>query len=104
MDQPEILLVCEAERIEEAIIRLGRIGYQQCKGYLLAGIEAWRESRETVEEITCISADEFFQHPSRLDGRMIDVRTRTEFDNGNISGSLSIPLSPLVNVQLLLNE
>ena len=81
-----IVLVAEStEQIVEATRQLIRIGYDALVGRLEGGIEAW--AREyTVETIPAVSAEELRE---RLDEvLLIDVRQRSEWDEGHIPGAL----------------
>src|SRR5437667_3320424 len=46
-----ILIVAESEeKVEEAVMRLARVGIESVKGYLSGGIEAWRQAG--LEQLT----------------------------------------------------
>ena len=81
-----IVLVAEStEQIVEETRQLIRIGYDALVGRLEGGIEAW--AREyTVETIPAVNAKELRE---RLDEvLLIDVRQRSEWDEGHIPGAL----------------
>lgn len=88
-----IIVVADADRIEEAVVRLGRIGFDRVEGYLKDGLEALREHPELVAQTGRITAGEV----EGLDGPVttVDVRTPKEWQAGHIKGSVNIPLNHL---------
>jgi len=87
LDRP-IVLVVEEERVDEAIIRLSRVGYDNTVGYLAGGVKSWVDHGYPVEEIEAIS-------PYMLDKKLkagenlniIDTRRKSEYDSEHIEGS-----------------
>ena len=90
LKQP-IILVAPAGREEEAVMRLSRVGYDNCRGYLKGGIEAWKHAGKPTSGITSISAEEF---ASRISSgiNILDVRKPGEYDNQHI---VNVPNQPL---------
>ncbi|HQQ95075.1 MAG TPA: MBL fold metallo-hydrolase [Bacteroidia bacterium] len=60
-----IYLICPAGREEETILRLSRVGYDNCKGYLKGGLKSWIDAGKTVRRVNTLSAEEFFEHYKR---------------------------------------
>lgn len=87
----EILLVAEHGREEEAVIRLSRVGYDFCIGYLNGGIDTWKNAGKEIDQIDRINASEF---ELRMQGQpiVIDIRNKNEFNAEHIEGALNIPL------------
>ncbi len=87
----EILLVAEHGREEEAVIRLSRVGYDFCIGYLKGGIDTWKNAGKEIDQIDRINASEF---ELRMQGQpiVIDIRNKNEFNAEHIEGALNIPL------------
>jgi hydroxyacylglutathione hydrolase len=80
-----ILLSESAEQREDATRQLIRIGYDDVLGYIEGGIEAWAKAFpvETVHSI----------HPKELrerlnDMTLVDVRQRSEWEQGHIPGAI----------------
>ena len=49
-----ILLVCEANKVEEAVTRLSRVGFDQVLGHLEGGIDAWQAAaRKSMPSRRC---------------------------------------------------
>tara|TARA_R110002111_G_scaffold254461_2_gene320157 strand:- start:78432 stop:79811 length:1380 start_codon:yes stop_codon:yes gene_type:complete len=92
--QAPILVIAEDEdRIKEAIIRLGRIGFDQVKGFLKGGLNSLRDRPELVSQTKRISA----QALNELDEKttIIDIRSESEWEAGHITDSINIPLNQL---------
>ena len=87
----EILLVAEHGREEEAVIRLSRVGYDFCIGYLNGGIDTWKNAGKEIDQIDRINASEF---ELRMQGQpiVIDIRNKNEFNAEHIEGASNIPL------------
>lgn len=92
-----ILLIAEPGREEEAMTRLGRIGFDHVVGYLEAGMLAVAERPELVKETprmtaAALAAELCTTHPPRV----LDVRTEREWAEGHIDHSVNIPLPHLM--------
>lgn len=90
-----IVVIAKPENIEEAYIRLGRIGYDKIAGFLSGGMESLagrNDLFEKTERITPLSLSDILS-----DGHttVIDIRTEKEWESGHIRGSKNIPLNHL---------
>jgi glyoxylase-like metal-dependent hydrolase (beta-lactamase superfamily II)/rhodanese-related sulfurtransferase len=92
LKQP-ILIISPEGREEETIIRLARVGYDNCIGYLKGGFEAWKAAGKEIDEIKSIKADEFANilndNPSI---NVLDVRKKSEYDSEHVIGAENFPL------------
>ena len=91
-----IVIIAEPGREQEAALRLGRIGFDQIKGYLRNGMEALVTRPELVQSTERVSppmlAEELASpHPPLV----IDIRTPGEWSAGHLNGSINLPLSQL---------
>jgi len=91
-----IVLITEPGREEEAITRLGRIGFDHVEGYLETGMQALAAYPDLVRETpritaTALVAELGTEHPPTV----VDVRTEREWEEGHIDHSLNIPLPHL---------
>lgn len=93
LKQP-ILLVVDAGKEEEAVIRLSRIGHDALLGHLNGGFSAWRSAGKPVDRVPRISAQDFAAR-YELGPLMIDVRKRSEYDSEHVIGAVNIPLNTL---------
>jgi len=92
----KIVLVAPEGREEETILRLSRVGYDNCVGYLKGGINAWVEAGEAVENITSVTADDFSKlNVSNLN--VLDVRKPGEYANGHLENVENYPLDFIAN-------
>lgn len=95
-DHP-IVLITETGDHDEAVMRLGRIGFDNVVGYLRGGMRAL-ESRPDLVEITqrttaTALAERLGEEKPPI---VLDVRSAQERDNaGFVEGSLNIPLNQL---------
>src|SRR5207302_869321 len=54
-----IVIVAESEKkVDEAVMRLARVGIETVTGYLRGGIDAWRDARLGMSHLTQISVDD----------------------------------------------
>ena len=86
----KLLLVCDEGKEREAIMRLSRVGFDNCLGYLAGGFSTWLNNDSKYETIETIDSDSL----SKIidDVNLVDVRKSSERDNGYLSASKSIPL------------
>ena len=86
-DTEDIYLVVDPERLEEAIRDLVRIGLDRIKGWCPPDEITTSSGLNTIDEIDVEDAIGLME--SRDIG-VLDVRRRTEFDEGHLPGALSI--------------
>ena len=84
INQP-IVLICPDGKEEEAVLRLARVGYNNCLGYLSGGIETAVNTGKKLESITSISADELEQ--VYASSNVIDVRKPGEWEAEHLEGA-----------------
>ena len=53
----QILLVVDENRIDEAITRLSRVGFDNVKGYLKGGVLSWQNAGKAIEKVNNIKND-----------------------------------------------
>ena len=99
-DKP-IVVIAEEGGEQEAVMRLGRIGFDNVGGFLDGGMNALANRDDLVERTARITAPALAEW---LDGKrtdageaptVIDVRSPAEHAGGHIEGSLNIPLPHL---------
>ncbi len=88
-----IVLVAEDKQVEEAIVRLGRIGYQNISGYLQDGMAALKDRSDLIAKTRRITVAEWQERENKT--TIVDVRTKSEWESGHIDASLNIPLTQL---------
>lgn len=90
VEQP-ILLVVDESRVEEAITRLSRIGFDNSLGYLKGGIEAWKQAGKETDSMESISAEEFKERIPDAKN-IFDVRNEGEYCNARLAKANHTPL------------
>lgn len=90
LKQP-IVLITPSGREQETVMRLSRVGYDNCLGYLEGGIEAWKKAGKVISSIPSISADEF---AGKINNgiTVLDVRKPGEYNNQHIKNVPNLPL------------
>jgi glyoxylase-like metal-dependent hydrolase (beta-lactamase superfamily II)/rhodanese-related sulfurtransferase len=92
-----ILLIADTSaQVDEAVVRLARVGIENVKGYLEGGVENWRRAGLPVESIAQVSVAELKEKlASTADLQVVDVRRPGEFGNGHVPRALNAPLATL---------
>lgn len=91
-----IVVIAEQGNEEEAVVRLGRIGFDNVAGYLADGMQALKNRPDlvkTVSRITAPALADFWKE--HTDTVIVDVRSENEWKGGHIEGSVNIPLTHL---------
>ena len=88
-----ILLVVENGKELESIIRLSRVGFDNCIGYLKNGIYSWVQKGNIIDKIDNISPKDFTL--LKGDFKTLDVRKKSETSVSSLKNSKKIPLSEI---------
>ena len=86
INQP-ILLVVPEGKSEEAVTRLARVGYDHTMGYLEGGIEAWKAAGKEVDNLTSISAEDYYKKSEKETLCVLDVRKDGEYTSMHLKGN-----------------
>lgn len=87
------VLIADAEaQIEEARVRLARVGMEALDGYLAGGVAAWQEAGLPMAKIEQITPEELNARLQRGRLNVLDVRRQGEWDAGHIDGANWWPL------------
>lgn len=87
--------------VDEAVMRLARVGLENVIGYLDGGILGWNAAGLELETTPQISVGELHAQldaPLHADGRklqIVDVRTEREYATGHLPGAKNVPLPEL---------
>jgi glyoxylase-like metal-dependent hydrolase (beta-lactamase superfamily II)/rhodanese-related sulfurtransferase len=92
-----ILLVAPLGKEEEAVMRLSRVGYDNCIGYLEGGMDAWKAAGKKTEQVKTINAEDFFAENYKKGAAVLDVRKPGEYDSSHLSNVDSNPLDFIVD-------
>lgn len=88
-----ILLIGDEDRIEEAITRLSRVGFDNTIGYLKGGFKSWIDASketDTVETISAIDLKSIVE-----DAPVFDVRKPGEFQSEHLPNAVHTSLSEI---------
>ena len=87
----QIILVVDPSRAEEAITRLSRVGIDNTLGYLKGGMNNWIKQGYKTDTVRSISPLEF-EKEIDTDSNVVDVRAKSEYENGHLLNSQLLPL------------
>ncbi len=88
-----IIFVCNSGKEKEVVMRLARIGFDKCIGYINIDNEDQILSFSKPNSLKSINPSDFIK--SVENSNVIDVRTKNEFNNGTYKASQNIPLSTI---------
>lgn len=92
--QQPILLITEKDREQEAVIRLSRVGYDNCIGFLEGGFETWLQSGNRTDHIHSITAEALAEDLENAPvAVLLDVRRKSEYDSEHVIGAENCPLN-----------
>ena len=90
----KLLIVCDAGKEEETVIRLARVGFENVAGYLEGGLDTWKNTKLNFDTISSIEPAEFAVKVKE-GSHVLDVRKFSEAENGHISNATVLPLNEL---------
>jgi rhodanese-related sulfurtransferase len=86
-----IFLVCPVGKEEETIMRLARVGYDNCQAFLQGGFATWKDAGFELATIESISADKFMDRYTS-GTRTLDVRKPGEYESAHLTKADNRPL------------
>lgn len=100
----KLALVAENEQsVQEARLRLARVGLERVIGYSLADETCWREDKlelSTIATLRCEGVRRTLERDPSV--QLVDVRSRAEWLKGHLPGAISVPLLDLESrIQLI---
>ena len=88
-----IVIICELKREKEAITRLSRIGFDNCLGYISFDDSTNLELYHETNSLESIDPEIFVKNNSN--SKILDVRTKSEYNNGSFKNAINIPLNKI---------
>ena len=89
-----LLLVLDEQRIDEAITRLARVGFDNVIGFLKGGFSSWKDNKD-YNKINSIYPEQIFSDKFN-DAILLDVRNSSELESvGKVKGAKNIALQNL---------
>lgn len=96
MGTPIVLIADDVAEIDEAVMRLARVGIESVAGYLGGGMLAWDRAGFATEAIAQMPVDELLTRIAEgADLQLIDVRRPGEYNNGHAPGAVNLTLAHL---------
>lgn len=90
-DRPVILLLNSDHAYDHFVTELRRIGIDNIAGYLLGGIDAWKNSGRPVRSLRVVSPSQLRRSIEAGEPvTIIDVRTESEWESSHIPGSRNV--------------
>jgi rhodanese-related sulfurtransferase len=87
-----VLIADSDAQVEEARVRLARVGIEALDGYLAGGVTAWKDAGLPLSTVSQITAQELQQRLQSQQVQVLDVRRGPEWDAGHIDGATWWPL------------
>lgn len=88
----KIVLVAEEGKESEAVMRLARVGYDFCLGFLKGGLKTWTDAGNPIDHIDTVSAEDMADLHPKGNVKIMDVRKPSEYENNHIDGAVLFPL------------
>ncbi len=85
-----LILVTEAGKEQESILRLARVGYEKVIGYLNGGIAGWNG---VLEKVTSITAEQM--KTEMQTATVLDVRKPGEWNTSHLKDAQFVPLADM---------
>jgi glyoxylase-like metal-dependent hydrolase (beta-lactamase superfamily II)/rhodanese-related sulfurtransferase len=96
MGTPLVIVADEVAQVDEAVVRLARVGIETVTGYLGGGVYAWDKAGLDLEATPQVPVDEL---KARLDEgadlQVVDVRRPSEWTAGHVPGAINLQLADL---------
>jgi hydroxyacylglutathione hydrolase len=96
METPIVVIADDVAAVDEAVMRLARVGIESVVGYLEGGMREWDRAQLETRKISQMPVDELYhRHADNEPLRIIDVRRPGEYASGHVPGALNLTLSNL---------
>ncbi|MDF1697105.1 MAG: MBL fold metallo-hydrolase [Saprospiraceae bacterium] len=97
-----LLIVADEGKVEEIVTRLARVGYDNAKGYLEGGFDAWKKEGRDFDTVDSVTVGQLAEIK---DARIVDVRKASEFNSEHMVQAINAPLDYLNDsMKLITNE
>ena len=93
--QPVLIVAGDDARVEEAVMRLARVGLENVSGSLAGGMDAWRAAGQPIVKIPQITVSDLQALVARGGLQVVDVRRPGEYEGGHVPGAIAAPLDRL---------
>jgi glyoxylase-like metal-dependent hydrolase (beta-lactamase superfamily II)/rhodanese-related sulfurtransferase len=92
-----VILVADGEPdVEEARLRLARVGIERVEGFLAGGIAAWQRAGLPLASLTHITVSDLHERLAQEPAlQVLDVRRPAEYAEGHLPRAVNVPLDRL---------
>ena len=90
-----VVLAATHAQVDEAVMRLARVGIENVIGYLKGGIDSWRYAGRSLETVPQVTVHDLKQQAENRDLQILDVRRLTEYESGHVPHAVTEPLATL---------
>jgi len=87
-----VLIADTDQQLEEARVRLARVGMEALNGYLAGGVASWKQAGFPVAQTHQITAQELHSQLQARAVQVLDVRRQPEWDAGHLESATWWPL------------
>ena len=87
-----VLIADSESQVEEARVRLARVGMEAINGYLEGGVAGWQRAGLPLAKIEQITPEDLMRRLQEGGLNVLDVRRQGEWDGGHIDGANWWPL------------
>ena len=92
LDAGPILIASTVEQVEEARLRLARVGMDVGRGFLAGGVEAWAQAGFSLGHVPQVTVEQLRARLEKEPVRVLDVRREGEWNSGHLAGATWHPL------------
>ena len=91
-----VIVAEDEEQVDEAALRLSRVGLENVAGYLEGGVAAWDRAGMPLATVPQITVDELRALLQENDAlQVVDVRRPPEYAGGHVPRAVALPLDRL---------
>lgn len=90
-----VLIADNKKQVDEAVVRLARVGIESVKGYLEGGVESWERAGFPVATIDQITVEDLKNKSAARELQIVDVRRLAEYSSGHVPHAVNVPLAGL---------
>ncbi len=86
-----LVMIADAGRAEEAVLRLARVGYENVAGVFEGDVGRWEAEGLPLVQLNCLSCESWLDAGRKV----LDVRRIREWEDFHLEGATHIPLAQL---------
>lgn len=92
LDSHPALIAASEDQLQEARIRLARVGIEALDGYLAGGLSAWKDAGFVISTISQMTVRELQSQLQSNGLQVLDVRRAAEWEAGHVENAVWWPL------------